>query len=143
MSTKYAYQTPNATTCSVEAFAAQYNITSILARAISFHPQVRDQILAVTVEWNPNLRTSAGQFDKRPSKVSLNRALHAEGTTEIIDTFLHEVAHAMQHFVYNKVDHGETWWEMMHQLGQKPRRCHQMNLRPTLIAHANPEDLDL
>lgn len=32
----------------------------------------------------------------------------------------------MQFYLYHEINHGASWWEMMHQLGQKPKRTHQI-----------------
>lgn len=115
----------------VQEFAVQHGLAATLLRALSFHPTIGPRLLAVPVEYNPNLTTAAGQFTTRggPPRISLHLALPNEAPGELAATFLHEVAHAMQWFVYSEVNHSASWWEMMHQLGQRPTRLHTMNLR--------------
>lgn len=126
----------------VALFALDYRLTSVLHRALLFHPQIGSALHAVPVEWNPRLKAAAGNFTTKPIGISLHPALIRERAGEIEKTFLHEVAHAMQYLQYKEVNHGESWWEMMHQLGQKPERCHSMSLRARGNKTGfNPEDL--
>lgn len=98
----------------------------IIARAITFHPEIELSLLATKVEWEPRFKTSGGQYYPRERKIALHPGLRYAEPQDLIQTFLHEVAHAGQHLAYRKCDHGETWWELMHQLGQRPKRTHQI-----------------
>lgn len=121
---------PAVKTITVAEFALNISATRIIQWALLFHPQIQGKLMHIPVVWNTNLDSSGGNFRSQPAMlISLHPALQREGATAVHETFLHELAHAMQWLVYHEVNHGATWWEMMHQLGQKPRRCHQMNLR--------------
>lgn len=133
---------------SVQAFAQEFGLIQVIARAISFHPNALagGKLYSVKVEWNHRLERSAGRFNSLRG-IELHPGLAHAKPKDLHETFLHELAHAMQWLVYRKVDHGETWWEMMHQLGQKPRRTHsipecQGRLTPASVGF-NPEDLEL
>lgn len=133
---------------SVQAFAQEFGLIQVIARAISFHPAAlgNGKLYAVKVEWNHNLRKAAGRFSSIRG-IELHPGLAHAKPKDLHETFLHELAHAMQFLVYGKVDHGETWWEMMHQLGQRPIRTHSIpecsgRLTPASVG-INAEDLGL
>lgn len=98
----------------------------VIARAITFHPEIELPLLATRVEWNPRFKHTAGQYSPREKLITLHPGLRYAEPSDLIGTFLHEVAHVMQVLTYRKCDHGETWWEMMHQLGQRPKRTHSI-----------------
>lgn len=112
----------------VKSLAYQRGLTAVLDRAFSFHTQLGTaDVWNIPVEFSDRIQTSAGNFRAKPrgGQIKLHRALEAPANKQPLDeTFLHELAHAMQWLVYGVCDHSATWWEMMHQLGQKPRRTH-------------------
>lgn len=112
---------------SVRAFAEAQGLIQVIDRAISFHPAAlgTGRLYAVKVDWNHRLERSAGRFNSLRG-IELHPGLTHAKPKDLHETFLHELAHAMQWLVYAKVDHLETWWEMMHQLGQKPKRTHSI-----------------
>lgn len=133
---------------SVLTFAKEHGLQSVIDRAISFHPQKLGggALYRVPVDWNHRLRKCAGTFSSKDG-IALHPGLAHAKVSDLHATFLHELAHAAQWLVYSKVDHGESWWEMMHQLGQKPKRTHSIpechgRLTPASVG-LNPEDLDL
>ena len=108
----------------IEEFSRQYGLMPVIDRAISYHPQIRNRLLQCPVEWSGRLQTSAG-YASSTRGITLHHSLQmADQRQNLIETFLHEAAHMMQHFAYGEINHGATWWEMMHQLGQKPKRTH-------------------
>jgi len=143
MSTNFA-----AGASTVRAFAQEFGLVSVIDRAISFHPSqfINGKLYNVPVNWNHKLRRTAGTFSSKDG-IELHPGLACASPRDLHATFLHELAHAMQFLVYGKVDHGETWWEMMHQLGQKPTRTHnipecQGRLTPASVG-INVKDLGL
>ncbi len=114
----------------VKTIAAQHGLEQIISRAHSFHPQLQSRaqsILGTEVNYSDRLQTSAGNFAPRKNLISLHPAFLGPRTRtqDHLETFLHELAHLHQWVVYGRCDHGATWWEMMHQLGQKPVRTHE------------------
>jgi SprT-like family len=133
---------------SVRAFATEFGLVSVIDRAITFHPAAlgNGRLYAVQVEWNHRLERSAGRFNSLRG-IELHPGLAHAKAKDLHETFLHELAHAMQFLVYGKVDHLASWWEMMHQLGQKPTRTHnipecQGRLTPASVG-INAKDLGL
>lgn len=109
----------------VETMAKELGLIPILERAFSFHPTICISTLGTRVEWSNRLQTSAG-YASGIRGITLHQSLRAALRDEWIETFLHEVAHMMQFYLYHEINHGASWWEMMHQLGQKPKRTHQI-----------------
>lgn len=133
---------------SVRAFATEFGLIQVIDRAISFHPAAlgNGKLYSIKVDWNLSLRKAAGRFGTNQG-IELHPGLAHAKPKDLHETFLHELAHAMQWLVYRKVDHAETWWEMMHQLGQKPTRTHSIpecsgKITPASVG-INPEDLGL
>lgn len=133
---------------SVRAFATSWGLIQIIDRAISFHPNAlgNGKLYEVKVDWNLNLKSCAGRFSSK-IEIELHPGLAHAQVHDRNATFLHELAHAAQWLVYRKVDHLETWWEMMHQLGQKPQRTHSIpecrgKITPARVG-INAEDLGL
>lgn len=125
-------------------FAMECSQQGTIQRAISFAPLIGPALWAVPVEWSLRLKKSAGYFHSSPLGITLHPDLKRQGRSAVVETFLHETAHAMQWLRYREVTHGESWWEAMHQLGQKPQRCHSMKLRSASRATAaSAEELDL
>lgn len=130
----------------VRDFAQELGVERIIERAITFHtelPGTRPSLWDIPVDWFINMTRAAGNAHSQKG-IKLNPALRNHGPSALRETFLHEVAHIMQHIVYGRMDHGATWWEMMHQLGQKPTRTHCMNLQASSqTTKLNPDDLGL
>lgn len=133
---------------SVRAFAQEFGLIPVIDRAITFHPSAlgNGRLYAVKVDWNINLRKAAGRFNSLRG-IELHPGLAHTKVKDLHETFLHELAHASQWLVYGKVDHLATWWEMMHQLGQKPTRTHSIpecsgKITPASVG-INAEDLGL
>ena len=115
----------------VRSLAKEFHIEWMIERAFSFHPEYMPGGLWQTpVETNDRLQRVAGQCHYRPLRITLHPALFGPFAKpgELVETFLHELAHAMAVHRYG-IDargHGAHWREMMHQLGQQPRRCHNI-----------------
>lgn len=110
-------------------FAIRLGQEPVLRRAISFTPNIDVALLTCPTNWSLRLRSSAGYFHSSPFQITLHPDLQRQGHQALVETLLHEVAHAMQWLRYKLVDHGETWQEAMYQLGQKPQRMHSMRLK--------------
>lgn len=143
----YVATPPAAQVHSVRSFARSIGVEETIARAISFHPEIGPRLWAVSVEFDAGLHRSAGRFSTNAG-ITLHPGLrHTADKKALAETFLHEVAHAAQWLAYGEINHGASWWEMMHQLGQRPVRTHDIKecngkLQPK-TAGLNPEDLGL
>ena len=134
----------------VRTIAEQLGVVRVIDRAISFHerlPGTNPGLWGISVEYTARMQRRAGCFRGNEMAIELHPALAGPFAKrgEHIETFLHELAHAMQWIVYRRVDHGETWYEMMHQLGQQPKRCHNIAActKPGTNSKLNLEDMDL
>lgn len=113
-------------------FAEQYNLVSIIERAASFHPNKihLGVVWNIPVEFNPRLMTTAGLCHYSPAfRIELNSSLGLESErVALIDTFLHELAHAHAFMTHGPEarGHGWQWHEAMWQLGQTPQRLHRI-----------------
>lgn len=134
----------------VRSVATSLNLLPTINRAISFQPtlaRLERVIWDTPITYPTQMGTSAGWFRANPCRISLHPAL--EGTRaqpqDHIETFLHELAHEHQFLVYGIVDHGATWWEMMYQLGQQPRRTHKIAACKPLshMAALTPDEMGL
>lgn len=116
----------------VRTVAEQLGVVGVIERAISFHtelPGTRPSLWDIPIRYNGQMQTAAGYCHYEPEMwISLHPVLTGQRTTRLdhVETLLHELAHAMSWIVYGPRGrgHGAHWWEMMHQLGQKPRRTH-------------------
>ena len=124
-------------------FAQKYDTLSIIKRALLYHPNIELSLYCIPVDFNMKLDAAAGNFRSNPLKINLHVRLPQHGLVELQKTFLHETAHAMQWLAYKEVNHGESWWEMMHHLAQKPERCHSMDLKARTKLQATAKDLGL
>ncbi len=117
----------------VHDMAEELGLLDTIARAVSFHPAklCLGVVWNIPVEYTTRLQTSAGMCHYRDGlRITFHPVLaREEHRTDLVETFLHELAHAHAHIVYGQPahGHGEHWWEMMHQLGQSPRRCHAIS----------------
>lgn len=124
------------------------SMESIIQRALTYHPSITRRVMELRVVWNHNLQTAAGRFHSAKNQIELHPGLaYAHQANKLEETFLHELAHAMQWYAYSKCDHAESWWEMMHLLATTPKRCHnepmcQARLTPAR-AGLKAEDLGL
>ncbi len=79
----------------------------------------------------------------RPSKkeISLSRTLTSlNSQTEVLDTILHEIAHALAAIEYNEnCGHDERWKTICRRIGARPERCYDDDLTvpnaPWVFAH--------
>lgn len=111
--------------------AEELGLVPIITRAVSFQPKIHlGTVWNIPVVFDNRLQTAAGYCHYHPELlIKLNPALRRdECRKDCIETFLHELAHAHAWIVYGKHGrgHGANWWEMMHQLGQIPRRVHDI-----------------
>jgi len=100
----------------------------IIRRALEYHPYIARRVWETKVSWNRDFKRAAGMFSPRQSLIELHPGLlQTKDKRHLTETLLHELAHAMQYYAYNKCDHKETWREMMYLLGQKPERTHDID----------------
>lgn len=118
----------------VKSLAEELGLVHVIERAFSFHDEYfPGQLWRVPVTLNDRLQRVAGkcrytQLGVEALALELHPALFGPFAkrNELVETFLHELAHAMAWERYGAIGrgHGEHWSEMMHQLGQRPVRCH-------------------
>lgn len=125
----------------VRDFAKVRGLDRVIERAISFHPQLPGGLWQTPVSTGERFQTRAGDASKQHG-IRLHSQLRGK---DLDETFLHELAHIMELIVYGSSSHGATWWEMMHQLGQKPKRTHQIAACKKLrtSTHLSADQLDL
>jgi len=95
-------------------------------RALTYHPNITRKTWETRIVWDPALKSVAGQFRTKICLIRLHPGLKLAHRFHYTETFLHELAHAMQWYAYGKCDHGQTWYEMMHILAMKPERLHNI-----------------
>lgn len=104
----------------------EQGIEFLIERALTYHPNITRKTWETRVIWDRSLKKAAGQFRSRERVILLHPGLKLAHKFQYVETFLHELAHAMQWYAYAKADHGPTWYEMMHILAQKPKRLHNI-----------------
>jgi len=86
--------------------------------------------LAVTVQWNPRLRTTAGLACWRTKTISLNPKLIEVSPAEVQRTLRHELAHFLAQYRAGRrriASHGTEWREACRDLGiPREPRCHDL-----------------
>lgn len=95
----------------------------------------------VSVEWNKRLRTTAGRAYSALARIELNPRLQIldeeKREREIIQTFLHELAHVVAHARNPRrriQPHGPEWRQACSDLGIPGEdRCHDLNLGRTTM----------
>lgn len=61
-------------------------------------------------------------------QIELHAALFKPGRElDLRGTFMHEVAHMIDHFLFKGNGHGRSWKKVMRALGREPERCHAYN----------------
>ena len=137
----------------VSQLAIQLEITLTIERAISYHPALpgaNRHLWNIPITYPNRLQTAAGYCHYNPLRIDLHPGLLGPDAAkaEHVATFLHELAHAMSVMVYGIAagrGHGEHWWEMMHQLGQRPQRTHKIAAcrKASLVAKRTLDDMGL
>ena len=93
---------------------------------------------AVSVTWNPRMRTAAGRAFARQSRIELNPRLQdlpeGDREAELRNTFLHELAHLVAYARAGRKriqPHGEEWRQACHDLDIPGEdRCHALDFKP-------------
>lgn len=141
----------------VRAFADQLDarphtglpIAVRIQRAVTYDARLQP-CWDVPVEWSWSLRGSAGNANAK--RIHLHPALQHAQVQEVIDTFLHELAHVHEHTLYGHGGHSQTWWEAMIRLGEKPWLTRYHNIEAvrtaarkghTNVLEASAEELGL
>lgn len=129
--------------------AKDLGLEAVIERAVTFHPGKLHLgvVWNIPVEFDNRLQTAAGMCHYYTGlRITLNPCLQlAEQRQDLCETFLHELAHAHAWLVYAARGHGERWWEMMYQLGQRPQRTHNIAAckKATTIAVKSLDDMGL
>lgn len=92
----------------------------------------RLDITELEVAWNPRLGSVGGRANYRTGQVELHLGLFRNYQHELINTFLHEVAHFITHQLgkiikISYAPHGEMWKTVAIMLGDDGGRCHSMH----------------
>lgn len=109
-----------------------------LAATFAENLELPDLAKSVSVKWNPRMRTAAGRAFFKTNSIELNPKLQSLPgeirSTEIINTFLHELAHLVSHTRAGKQriqPHGPEWREACIDLGIPGEdRCHTLDFQP-------------
>lgn len=130
-------------------------LTPITAAYLLFADESRPEFWAVPIVWNRNLKNTAGMYfesivkthrwenghtvdiDASREHIELHPGLTLAEAHHYPDTFLHEVAHAIQHhaeikfrrenryYVFER-SHGRLWQDVMVSMGCRPVRTHRI-----------------
>ncbi|HMD81350.1 MAG TPA: SprT-like domain-containing protein, partial [Anaerolineales bacterium] len=106
-------------------FATELKQMTYISRALSYYSHIGPKLWVIPCEWNYDLKTSAGRFSARRG-ITLHPGLKKADPAHMVETFMHELAHAMQYLAHGKVNHGHSWHEMMYLLAQRPERLHNI-----------------
>lgn len=122
----------------IRSWAERLALVPHIERAISFNEGRLASVWEVPVVWNHALKSSAG----RAGRTTTDRRLHVELhprlarehlASQLVQTFLHEVAHILQRLEHGHsglgLGHGQGWWEAMIRLGERPweSRYHEIS----------------
>lgn len=69
-----------------------------------------------------NAKTQLGYCNATDKTITFSKQYSKIDDDEIIDTILHEIAHALDYIYNKKVSHGETWKKICREIGAKPER---------------------
>lgn len=97
-------------------FAEHLDCVALINRAVSFDERLA-AIYNVECKWSHNVKHSGGWGGRY---ITLAVGLQNASLEDQRNTFLHEVAHAMEFILYGRTGHSQNWWEAMIRLGQKP-----------------------
>lgn len=97
---------------------------------------------AVTVSWNPRMRTAAGRAFLKDSRIELNPRLRdlpeGQREDELRRTLLHELAHLLAFARAGQrriAPHGTEWRQACRDLGIPDEdRCHDLDFKPRRLA---------
>ena len=78
----------------------------------------------------------AGKAYYKENRISLNRTLMLENDNFIQQTLPHELAHLICYQTGGHFGHGGHWQLCMIALGRAPKRCHNYDVRNTLVGGA-------
>lgn len=107
-------------------YARQLDCTPAIERAITFDTKL-SRLWLIPVHFNFSLKSSAGRANR--FGIDLHPGLLQATQAEFRATFLHEVAHVCEYLIYGKGGHGETWWEAMIRLGERPWQNRHHSIR--------------
>lgn len=92
-------------------------------------PGVQILLEALTVELSSRLAVCAGKAIPNRCLIRLNHRLLSANPGEIVQTYLHELAHIVANLQYKtNAGHGPKWKRVMEDLGVTDERCHTMDV---------------
>lgn len=125
-------------------YAMTNEIKEIHAKAIALLPEIEGLTLCVNL--NSRMRSCGGRARinryARTSQIDMNYRLHKDNPEQLVNTYLHELAHVVANLRYNKnCGHDYLWKRVMAELGANDERCHTMDVsayknKTTRIAYA-------
>jgi predicted SprT family Zn-dependent metalloprotease len=102
--------------------AQKRRVRTVVREVVRKHKVPLRKIMDMPVVWNHRLRTTYGRYKGKVEQIELAPWLHND-PRELKDTFLHEVAHAIKRLSgASGSSHGRAWREIAGQLGAKPKR---------------------
>ena len=85
-----------------------------------------DRLMDIKVISNSRPKGRAGQASYYARELELHGELFKEGRVQdLYDTFIHELAHFMEYWIFGNGGHGRSWKATMIALGADPTRCHK------------------
>ena len=113
----------------VEQVAKDLGVLEKVSEVADRYCRDRNLILSVQVIYAPSLKRRLGDWYFTKTEIRLAEFLQND-TAELMETFLHEVAHAVHH--YSRLQgkaHGAEWKEVARGLGiEKPRACRPVKI---------------
>ena len=113
----------------VEEVAKDLGVLEKVSEVADRYCRDRNLILSVQVIYAPSLKRRLGDWYSTKTQIRLADFLQND-TAELLETFLHEVAHAIHH--YSRLPgkgHGVEWKEVALGLGiEKPRACSSVKI---------------
>jgi len=106
------------------------DLENAFEKALSLFLEKRkiDLRMIIKVEWNNRMRSCAGKAFCFQQIIKLNARLLSENESELIPTFLHEVAHLIDFQIRGKSNHDYHWKSILTDMGEKDDRCHNMDV---------------
>ncbi len=115
---------------------------TVLAATLARDNALETLAAAVTVSWNPRMRTAAGRAFLKDSRIELNPRLRDlpedQRADELLRTLLHELAHlvAFERAGQRRIPpHGAEWRQACRDLGIPDEdRCHDLDFQSRRLA---------
>ena len=104
------------------------HVRVLIAECYEHTKQVFENIPPMSFCWDSKMRTSVGWAKCSALAIGLNARLLIDEPVELKDTIYHEIAHIVNHYLYQGKDHDAQWQDVMGRLGRKPSRCHAIDV---------------